>query len=109
VVVHEVDGAKYDVIMHMAFINVRRQYIFILPFGGFISKPLSYFVRLFRRNFAGVKGLYQMMGKVAALVYCLGQGKAKLNISRFMGAAIRRNQDFFVGLGRIADIVKGFL
>ena len=88
---------------------MRRQNILILPFGNCVGKLLAYFMCLFRAHFAGVKGLYQMVCKVIALVHSLREGKTKLNISRFMGTTIGGNQDFFISFGGIADIVKGFL
>ena len=61
-VVYEIDGAKKDMIMDMPLVNVRRQNIFILPFGDFIGKLPPDFMRLFRRGFSRLKRLDKVVG-----------------------------------------------
>lgn len=62
VVVYEIDGAKNDVIMDMAFINVRRQNIFMLAFGNSVGKLPPDLMGGLRVGFPRFKGLYQVKG-----------------------------------------------
>jgi len=53
-VVYKVHRAKNDMVMDVSFVNVRREYILMLPLCYRVGKLLSDFPRL--------KGLYQMKG-----------------------------------------------
>ena len=109
VVVYEIDREENHMIMDMPLINMGSQNIFVLSFGYCVGKlppdfmgfPVIYLSRL--------KGLYQMVGEIVPLVYGLGEGKAELNVCRFIGAAKGGHKHFFISLCRILDIVKGFV
>lgn len=107
-VVYEVYGTKNDVVMDMPLVNMGSQNIFVLSFCYCVGKLPPDFVRLFIVHFPRLKGLYQMMCEVVSFFKCLRQGKSKLNICRFIGAAERGNKDFFICLVGVLDIVKGF-
>ena len=59
-VVYKVHRAKNDMVMDVSFVNVRRQYILMLPFCYRVGKLLSDFVGCFVIHFPRLKGLYQM-------------------------------------------------
>ena len=61
-VVYKLDRAENNVIMDVSFVNVRRQYILMLPFCYRVGKLLSDFVGGFIIHFPRLKGLYQMKG-----------------------------------------------
>ena len=92
----------------MPLVNMGSQNIFVLSFCYCVGKLPPDFVRLFIVHFPRLKGLYQMMCEVVSFFKCLRQGKSKLNICRFIGAAERGNKDFFICLVGVLDIVKGF-
>ena len=60
--VYEIYGAENNVIVDVSFVNVRREYIFMLPFCYRVGKLLSDFVGGFIIHFPRLKGLYQMKG-----------------------------------------------
>ena len=60
--VYKIDGAKDDMIMDVAFIYVRRQDIFVLPFGNSVGKLPPNLVGGLRVCFPRLKGLYQVKG-----------------------------------------------
>ena len=62
VVVYEIDRAENNVVMNVSFVNVRRQDIFMLPFGYCVGKLPPDFVGGFIIHFPRLKGLYQMKG-----------------------------------------------
>ena len=108
VVIYKVDRAKNDVVMDMPLINVRRQNVFMLSLCYCVGKLPPDLMGFFIIDFPRLKGLYQVMGKIVSLVQSLRQGKSKLNVCRFIGAAERGHKHFFVRLIRVLDIVKGF-
>ena len=62
VVVYEIDGAENDMIMDVAFVNVRRQNIFMLAFGNSVGKLPPDLMGGLRVCFPRFKGLYQVKG-----------------------------------------------
>lgn len=60
--VYEIDRAENNVVMNVSFVNVRRQDIFMLPFGYCVGKLPPDFVGGFIIHFPRLKGLYQMKG-----------------------------------------------
>ena len=105
----KIHGAEYDVIMHMTLIYVGGYDILILSPKYFIGKLLADSVGFFVIHFSRLKGLYQMVGKVVALVHSPLQRFFKLNVRRFDSAAIRGHQQLFIRLCRIGDVVQSFL
>ena len=75
------------------------------------QKPLRQFdadgVSLLRRDLAGGKGLYQVMGQIVALLDGLGQQHFKFNVRRFVGTGKGGHQQLVVGLVRVFDVVQG--
>jgi len=109
VVVYEIDRAKNNVVMDMPLVNVSSQNIFVLTFGYCVGKLPPDFMGFSVIDFSRLKGLYQMVGEVVALIQRLRQSKCKFNVCRFIGAAKGGHKHFFIGLCRILDIVKGFV
>ena len=62
--------------------------------------------RLLRRGFPRFRGLYQVVGQIVALLVRLIQQHLKFNIRRFIGTAIGRNEQLFIGLVRVLDVVQ---
>ena len=60
--IYEIDRAKYDVVMDMPLINVRRQYILMLPFGYSVGKLPPDFMGFLIVHFPRCKGLYHVKG-----------------------------------------------
>ena len=60
--VYKIDRAENNVIMDVPFVNMRRQYILMLPLCYRVGKLLSDFVGGFIIHFPRLKGLYQMKG-----------------------------------------------
>ena len=61
-VVYEIYGAENNVIVDVSFVNVRREYIFMLPLCYRVGKLLSDFMGFLIIDFPRLKGLYQMKG-----------------------------------------------
>ncbi len=61
-VVYEVYGAENNVIVDVSFVNVRREYILMLPLCYRVGKLLPDFVGFLIIDFPRLKGLYQMKG-----------------------------------------------
>ena len=80
----------------------------MLSFGYSVGKLPPDFMGGLIVYFSRLKGLYQMVGEIVALVYGLGEGKGKLNVCCFIGAAKGGHKHFFISLCRVLDIVKGF-
>ena len=59
-VVYKVCRTENNVIVDVSFVNVRREYIFMLPLCYRVGKLLSDFVGGFVIHFPRLKGLYQM-------------------------------------------------
>ena len=93
----------------MPLVNVSSQNIFVLTFGYCVGKLPPDFMGFSVIDFSRLKGLYQMVGEVVALIQRLRQSKCKFNVCRFIGAAKGGHKHFFIGLCRILDIVKGFV
>ena len=108
VVVYKVDRAKNDMVMDMPLVNVRREDVFMLPLCYRVGKLPPDLMGFFVIDFPRLKGLYQVVGEVVSLIQRLRQGKGKLNVRRFIGAAERGHKHFPVRLVRVLDIVKGF-
>ena len=72
----------------------------------FLSRPIS--VHRWNPDRSTIEFLYQVVGEVVSLIQRLRQGKSKLNVRRFIGAAERGHKHFSVRLVRVFDIVKGF-
>ncbi len=101
----EIGGAKKDVVMRVALINVGGQHIFILAPGHGVGQFFANLMRLLGRGFAGVKGLYQVMGEVIPFAHLrLVERELKLHIRCFVGAAERGYEQLFIGLFGVADI-----
>ena len=62
VVVYEIDRAENNVVMNVSFVNVRRQDIFMLPFGYCVGKLPPYFMGGLIVYLSRLKGLYQVVG-----------------------------------------------
>ena len=62
VMIYEVDRAENNVIMDMSLVNVRREYILMLPLCYRVGKLLSDFMGFLIIDFPRLKGLYQMKG-----------------------------------------------
>ena len=58
--VYEIYGAENNVIVDVSFVNVRREYIFMLPLCYRVGKLLSDFMGFLIIDFPRLKGLYQM-------------------------------------------------
>ena len=108
VVVYKINDAKNDVVMDMPLVNVRRQNILILPLCYSIGKLPPDFMSGLVIDFPRLKGLYEVVGEIVSLIQRLRQVKFKLNICRFSRAAKRGHKHFFICLGGILNIVKGF-
>jgi hypothetical protein len=61
-VVYKIHRAKNDMVMDVSFVNVRREYIFMLPLCYRVGKLLSDFMGFLIIDFPRLKGLYQMKG-----------------------------------------------
>lgn len=61
-VVYKVHRAKNDMVMDVSFVNVRREYILMLPLCYRVGKLLSDFMGFLIIDFPRLKGLYQMKG-----------------------------------------------
>ena len=61
-VVYKVHRAKNDMVMDVSFVNVRREYILMLPLCYRVGKLLSDFMGFLIIYFPRLKGLYQMKG-----------------------------------------------
>ena len=61
-VVYEVYGAENDMIVDMPLVNMRREYILMLPLCYRVGKLLSDFMGFLIIYFPRLKGLYQMKG-----------------------------------------------
>ena len=61
-VVYKIDRAENNVIMDVPFVNMRRQYILMLPLCYRVGKLFSDFMGGFVIHFPRLKGLYQMKG-----------------------------------------------
>lgn len=61
-VVYEVYGAENDMIVDMPLVNMRREYILMLPLCYRVGKLLSDFMGFLIIYFPQLKGLYQMKG-----------------------------------------------
>ena len=61
-VVYEVYGAENDMIVDMPLVNMRREYILMLPLCYRVGKLLSDFMGFLLIDFPRLKGLYQMKG-----------------------------------------------
>ena len=59
-VVYEIYGAENNVIVDVSFVNVRREYIFMLPLCYRVGKLLSDFMGFLIIDFPRLKGLYQI-------------------------------------------------
>ena len=59
-VVYKVHRAKNDMVMDVSFVNVRREYILMLPLCYRVGKLLSDFMGFLIIDFPRLKGLYQM-------------------------------------------------
>ena len=62
VMIYEVDRTKYDVVMDMSLVNVRRQYILMLPFGYSVGKLPPDLMGFLIVHFPRSKGLYHVKG-----------------------------------------------
>ena len=62
VMVYEIHRTENNVIVDVSFVNVRREYIFMLPLCYRVGKLLSDFVGFLIIDFPRLKGLYQMKG-----------------------------------------------
>ena len=58
--VYEIYGAENNVIVDVSFVNVRREYIFMLPLCYRVGKLLSDFMGFLIIDFPRLKGLYQI-------------------------------------------------
>ena len=96
-------------IHEIAHAKLSSQNIFVLTFGYCVGKLPPDFMGFSVIDFSRLKGLYQMVGEVVALIQRLRQSKCKFNVCRFIGAAKGGHKHFFIGLCRILDIVKGFV
>ena len=105
----KIHGAENNVVMHMTFIYVGGYDILVLAPKYFIGKLLADGMGFFIVHFSRLKGLYQMVGKVVALVHCPLPGFLKFNVRCFNSAAIGGHQHFPVRLCRIGDVVQSFL
>ncbi len=56
------DGEGGDMVMDVSFVNVRREYILMLPLCYRVGKLLSDFMGFLIIYFPQLKGLYQMKG-----------------------------------------------
>ena len=106
--VYEIYGAENNVIVDVSFVNVRREYIFMLPLCYRVGKLLSDFVGFLIVYFSRLKGLYQMVGEIVPFLYGLCKRKSELNIRRFIAAPKGGHKHFPVCFIRVLDIVKGF-
>ena len=106
--IDHIHGAKNQMIMDVAFVNMGSQYIGIFPLQHFIGKLLSDFMGLFRCGLAGSKGLYQVVGQIVALLVRLRQQHFKFNVRCFIGACKGGHQQLVVGLVRVLNVVQGF-
>ena len=61
-VVYKVHRAKNDMVMDVSFVNVRREYILMLPLCYRVGKLLTDFMGFLIVDFPRLKGLYQMKG-----------------------------------------------
>ena len=94
--------------MDVSLVDMGCNHILILAAENFIGKLFADLMGFSIFHLSRRKGLYQVMGKVVALVHGLPAGKLKLNIRRFNGAAEGGHQQLFVGLCRIGDVVQRF-
>ena len=60
--IHEIDGTENDVIMDMAFVNVRRQDVFMLTLCHGVGKLTPDLMGFFKIHLARLKGLDQVVG-----------------------------------------------
>ena len=104
--VRHIHGAENDVIMQMALVNVGGNHIGVFALQHFIGKLPPDLMGLLRRGFPRFKGLYQVVGQIVALLVRLIQQHLKFNIRRFIGTAIGRNEQLFIGLVRVLDVVQ---
>lgn len=104
--VRHIHGAENDVVMQMALVNVSGNHIGVFALQHFIGKLPPDLVGLLRRGFPRFKGLYQVVGQIVALLVRLIQQHLKFNIRRFIGTAIGRNEQLFIGLVRVLDVVQ---
>ena len=104
--VRHIHGAENDVVMQMALVNVGGNYIGVLALQHFIGKLPPDLVGLLRRGFPRFKGLYQVMCQIVSLLVRLIQQHLKFYIRRFIGTAIGRNEQLFIGLVRVLDVVQ---
>ena len=95
-------------IVDVALINMGSQHIGIFPLQHFLGKLLPDLMGLFRRGFAGGKGLYQVVAQIIALLVCLRQQHFKFNVRCFIRAGKGGHQQLAVSFVRVLDVVKGF-
>ena len=105
----KIHGTENQVVMHMTFVNMGSQYIFIFTAKDAVGKLPPDLMGCFRRNLARFKCLYQVMGKVIALIHCPQPRFLKLNVCGFRRAAERGYIEFALCLCRVGNVVKGFL
>ena len=101
-----IHGAENDVVMQVALVNMGGNHIGVFALQHFIGKLPPDFMGLFRRGFPRFKGLYQVVGQIVALLVRLIQQHLKFNIRRFIGTAIGGNEQLFIGLVRVLDVVQ---
>ena len=94
----KIHGTENQVVMHMTFVNMGSQYIFIFTAKDAVGKLPPDLMGCFRRNLARFKCLYQVMGKVIALIHCPQPRFLKLNVCGFHRAAERGHIQFIVCL-----------
>ena len=92
--------------MQVALVNVGGNHIRVFALQHFIGKLPPDLMGLLRRGFPRFKGLYQVVGQIVALLVRLIQQHLKFNIRRFIGTAIGRNEQLFIGLVRVFDVVQ---
>ena len=83
----KIHRAENDVVVAMPLVYVGGDDILILAAEDFIGKPTPNLMGLLRRDLARLKGLYQVVGKVVALVHRPLPRFVKLYICRFNPAA----------------------
>lgn len=100
-----IDVIEDDVVMNVAFIHVRGQYIFIFALEHFFAERKADFMRLFRRSFTRQKGLNQVPRQHISSRMSILSGAQKLHGCAGRQAIKSINQNFLIGLVRIGDIV----
>lgn len=110
-VIREAGRIENQVVMDMPLVNVGGQYKFILTAKDLVRKLHPDLMGFLWRDLPRGEGLYQVAAQVIVIAPVNGMVTcpSKFNICGLCGAAIGGDQQLFVRLGGIADIVNGSL